>query len=335
MIPFEESWRTGLEQLLTSLEMAGCPRAAGGNEIALRSYMLENLLSSVSERVMANRFPVLQIPQVIHRYCSRIALPPEQEGELSLQWAFRQVTPQSFLGFHRAPRDKEKELGITSAGGASWSDVPEMDGIATRNLVPELIRKSLIVTSVQKGLYFCKDRRTLYFPSGLLRSDRLYFVKPDGGTSFVNVVGKRKYWRPSLSSEYRYHLAPVFSVQRTVDGGLVVVMRVRVHLTDTKGTVLQPRAALSRRKHLCGDWWNEDWLHRTLAIMQFLAVNGTITCGDDVDSTVRVSAVPDEWTVPVSIDERAISQSSDIRKEILERAYQEDDFEESDGEPNG
>lgn len=333
IVSFRESWRTGLDRLLRVLETANCPRAEGGRKIALRSYMPENLLLAKPETVIANRFPVLDTPRLIYKISCNESLKPEKINELSIKWSFRQVTPQKFISFHQPPDLIREELNIKSTQAVLWHESRDIDGIATLNLIPELIRKTMIVESVQRGLCFCQERFMLYFPSKLLKSDRLYFYKPCGTRSFVSVVGQRKYWQPSSSSEYVYHLGPVFSVQRAANNQLGVVTRIKLRLTDLQGKVLESKIAFSRRKHLCGDWWNHDWLHRILAVMQFLANDGNrIRLGDDPESIITVSAVPDEWSVPIRINEDAIGNASIIRADVLERTHQDDEIEEQDAE---
>ena len=93
------------------------------------------------------------------------------------------------------------------------------------------------------------------------------------------------------------------------DGPLVVLVRMRVYITDTQGRPLSSRQTVSRRKHLCKSWWNDDWLHRMLAVCQFLADGGPkITIGDTIDDQVVICASPRSWEAPVGIDEPALQR---------------------------
>jgi hypothetical protein len=147
---------------------------------------------------------------VIYRFTSEQEIDTTAHPLARLSWAFREVNPVTFLGFHEPPAELSAKWKLNPAGGAVWAHKPYFDGIATRNLVPELIRKAITVACVSRGLVFCPEKEELYFPTGTLPHDRLPFTKPDGTKSYVLTGGKRTYWRPGLSSEYQYFLVPVF-----------------------------------------------------------------------------------------------------------------------------
>lgn len=329
---FDGGWQTGLDDLLKSLEVANCPRAEGGARIALRAFIPEDVISTTPEKLVSNRFPVLRVPEVIHRFTSEQNLDRDASVGFGLVWSFRQVDPTTFLSFHPPPEHLREKLKMKQAGGASWPYVSAIDGISTGTLVFELIRKALVVACIRRGLAFCKDRRLLYFQTGAVPGDRLYFMKPDGSRSHINTVGKRTFWRPGSSSEYRYSLAPDFWMERTPSGVLTVITRIRIRLTDLNGVLLKRRTAESRRKHLCEDWWNDDWLHRILAIMQFLGNGGDITIGELPSDTIIISTQPHEWTVPIGIDETALPRAVSSRQEVLAHALETDEDDDDQDE---
>ena len=141
-VHFENSWATGLKQLLDLLAVAHCPQASsGGAGIALRSFMPPDVTSNQPEMLYANRFRVLQVPDAILRFTSMKPLEGDRFYQVQRQWAFRRVNPKSFLAFHPPPNAIQAELDIQNAGGAAWVHFVEIDGILTRNLVPELVTK--------------------------------------------------------------------------------------------------------------------------------------------------------------------------------------------------
>jgi hypothetical protein len=313
---FNESWQTGLDKLLQSLEATHCPRAEGGSRIALRAFFPADVISPTPEKLLANRFPV-QVPEVIYRFTSEQNIDTTVNPLMELSWAFRQVNPVTFLSFHDPPNDLRAKWKLNPAGGAVWTHKLNIDGILTRHLVPELIQKALKVAGISRGLAFCPEKRELYFPTGTLPSDRLYFNKPDGSRSYVATGGKRTFWRPGLSSEYRYFLVPVFSVERTFSEELAVITRLRLRFTDVNGVLLKRRTAESRRKHLCQHWWNDDWLHRILAVMQHLGQDGDIRIGDLPSNTIIIGVQPAEWMASIGINEDALAQADAARQELL------------------
>jgi hypothetical protein len=193
MIHFDQSWQTGLDELLEYIEAANCPHAEGGAQIALRSFIPTHVLSNKSERLISNTFSVLKVPEVIHRFISKYELKTDERTQFNLEWSFRQVSPNIFLSFHHPPNSIKQQLLMEPSGGCSWPDVSEINGISTRKLVPELIRKALFVVCIKKGLTFCEDLGLPYFPNRLIKNDRLYFRKPDGSKTWLKTVGERTY----------------------------------------------------------------------------------------------------------------------------------------------
>jgi hypothetical protein len=99
-----------------------------------------------------------------------------------------------------------------------------------------------------------------------------------------------------------------------------------------KGVLLGRRTAVSRRKHLCQDWWNDDWLHRVLAVMQFLGNGGDMMIGELPSNTLIISIQPYEWTVLVGIDETALANTVSSRQEALTHALETEEDDDQDGE---
>lgn len=322
---FDQGWAKGLGNLLDVLTAAHCPKASADPRIVLRSFIAPEVVRLIPEEVISNRFKVLLVPEIIQRFSLDTDLDDKLELEAMKSWAFRRVHARRLLAFSTPPSDLGKKLGTRSAGGDLWQAFPNIDGIKTNHLVPELVRKSLDVACTTKGLSRCDERRTVYFPENLLSSDRLYFVKDNGSRSFVNVAGRRKFWRPTASSYYRYHLAPVFSASFSEDGSrtLSVLVRIRVRITDDDGKCLPGRTTTSRRKHLCTSWFNDEWLNRTLGIMQWLGANGLVTVGAGTER-VDVSSRADRWQVSVSINEDAIPNAKADREDVLALAIGDD-----------
>jgi TIR domain len=65
---FDESRQTGLDKLLKSLEAVHCPRTEDGVQIALHAFIPEDVISTKPEKLLSDRFPVLKVPEVIHRF---------------------------------------------------------------------------------------------------------------------------------------------------------------------------------------------------------------------------------------------------------------------------
>ncbi|MDI6694741.1 MAG: TIR domain-containing protein [Anaerolineales bacterium] len=326
-ISFSNNWASGLQQLLRKLDSSGCPKPLyHGKTIVARSLVGKDVLSNQTETLLSNCLQVESLPQVIHRFKAAREVPGDLE-RIRFEWAYRQVDPVTFLSFHQPPSHVLEKNNLQPMGYEFWQNIESIDGILARNLVSELIRKSLIVKCHQRGLRFCADTGLHYFPWGLLNRGRFEFVRPNGSRSHINVTGQRKFWRPSGAQQYRYYLAPVFSVAQDLFGDFTVLVHIRIRLTDSSGQVLPKRTAISRRKHLCKGWWNKEWLDRLLAVCQYLADDDKILIGDRQDEQIIIRATPVSLSAPLGINEVALDRLSFDRSTLTEQEDgSEDDF---------
>jgi hypothetical protein len=149
----------------------------------------------------------------------------------------------------------------------------------------------------------------------------------------VASVGTKKFWRPGSSSVYKYALSPTFRIVDGYDNKYRMQLKTRIRFTDEAGLLLPSKTAFSRRKHLCRSWFNYEWLHRMLAMVQFISENGMITIGPSGAELV-IAAVPNEWLIPVRIDEDLLKNKEADREEMF--AFTRDDDDEGNGEnPSG
>jgi hypothetical protein len=305
-ISFVDSWKTGLYQLIAIFEADNCPKTEGGKYFALNSFFSDSILVDKEETIISNLFQVTKIPETIHRFES----PSLSKGELSSRWAYRQVNPTTFLSFDFPTEEDAINFELSKKGGAIWSGMKDIDGIYVKNLVPELIKKSLVVACQKKGLQFCTNLFMPYFPPDLLKSDRFYFDFFNDTKTFIKVAGKRKFYRPLASEDYRYSLAPNFYVSERSEGTYAVIVHIHIRLTDLSGKCLEGPKVISRRKRLCKDWFNDDWAKKITGVMQFISDDGIISIGKSKKDMLLIKNNPCMWTVPLSINEQALTKES-------------------------
>jgi len=326
---FTPTWADGLKEIEDVLATANCPRKAeGAKELAIRSYFPPDIVLAEPEMLASNLFRVIKLPQAILRFHSE--QPIEDEGSPHLPgWAHKTVGPTHFLSFHHPPIELARDFGIESKGGAVWTTVSELDGVRIDDLIKELIKKSLYAECRRRGLHYCQDRELVYFPFDLLKHDHLSFRKISGEATFFSVAGERSHGRGALTQKYRYHLAPVFAPKEASDGGYEIIVRIRLRLTDAQGNLFSGRSANARRKKICKSWWNEEWLARTMGVMQFLAnATKTIAIGDADDETIVIDSQPRTWNAPVRLNEDALAEVIAIRRE--EEPHLRDEEEDDD-----
>ena len=330
-ISFKDNWAVGLKQLLKKLESIDCPQSLpNGKRIAAETFLGDDVQSDEKETLFSNCLRVHRIPKVIHRFKTQRTIPKQRLDELRFEWSYRMVDPNTFLSFHKPPASIIKEYRVTEKGGGLWPEVKEIDGIWSLNLVSELIKKTLIVKCYQKGLQYCPEAGLLYFPPDLVKNDRLNFIRPDDGSkTYVATSGKRSYRR---GHEYRYSIAPNFFVRQDLFENFTVLIRIRVRLSSTAGKAFSDkRTIVSRRKHLCKNWWNKEWFNRTLAVSQFLADGEKITIGEHQDTQIIIGAIPLHFNAPVGINEEVLGEISHEQMELL-RSYDEHSEEDIDDE---
>ena len=327
-IPFQYNWADGLKQLLKKLESIDCPRSLpNGRRVAAEVFLGNDVRSDEKETLFSNCLRVQQIPRVIYRFKVPRQISEKELDKLRFEWSYREVDSYTFLSFHKPPASASKKYGLIEKGGALWvaPTIKKIHGIWIPNLVSELIRKALIVKCHQKGLKYCSETEQLYFPGDPDKSNRISFTQPDGKKSNIAANGKRKH---SSGNEYLHSLAPDFFVRQDLFDDFTVLVRIRVHLSDLEGKPLKGhRMIVSRRKHLCKNWWNREWFNRTLAVSQFLADEGEITIGESQDAQIIIDANLLPVNAPIGINEEVLDELSRERSELI-RNY--DEFSDGD-----
>lgn len=303
---FDRGWAPALSQVEQVLRSINCPRVSeGGRDLALRSYYPDSLVLAEPEQLASNVFQVSRLPEVIHRFESRKPL-PSYDG-LERRWSFRKTDENTYLSFHRPPVEMVREYGIAECGGAVWSSVKELDGVRVDYLLVELLKKSLYAECRRRGLAFCRQSRLVYFPAGLFKNDNLRFKTLSGTPTFFSVTGERK-WRRDGANPYRYHVAPEFYIIRDSDDSWEVALRVRVRITHADGAVPTGKGVNKRRKKLCKNWWNQQWLNKVVGIAYFLAEGESqIVIGDGPRNRLLIEASPQTWEISVRLNEEALA----------------------------
>jgi len=304
-IPFSRSWADGLLGVLKKLEAISAPRVlADGAALAIKSYDSEGVIRDVPEEVVSNCVAVERLPEVVHRFSASADVLFDDVASFRKEWVCRRVSPKQLLAFEKPPASIAERFDIKPAGGACWRCMPTVDGISSRDLIVSLIHASINHIFAVRGLEYSTRQRNWHVPQGLLEGNWLRYGKPDGSAGRKLAVGERTYVSGSNREVYRYHMSPSLSVLRGTTDPFVLVLRNRVFLTDADGKPLEGRSIPSRRKHLCKNWWNDNWLARALGVLHYLAGGETqITIGREPDSQVVISSLPYKFMVDVSIDE--------------------------------
>jgi hypothetical protein len=302
-IPFV-SWASGLRQLTMKVKSIAAPHRSieEGRSQAAASYLPPPVTIQSAEELLSNCLLFEKVPEAIHVY--RVTLADDDAIKLVDTWACKAIDKKTFAAFSPPPLPLLK--GYERQERALWRHQETFRGFDTKNLVSELLRRTVEVRALQRGLVERDER--FFFLKGGRPNDKLGYLNANGKRVPVTVVGirKKKLIRPT-----QYHLGLSVKVRRSVLPGLpCALVRVELYLTDPEGREFSEQTAIGRRKELTAGWWNPQWLARQMAIQQFLSDDGThLNFGTD-DDPGRLSMKPIEATSTLGIDERKLKRTA-------------------------
>ena len=329
-IPFNGSWAKGLAQLVKLLDREGCPKSTNdGRSIVSEIASASEVITATNETLTSNRCGFSQVPEQVKAY--RVTPPLRKENgtfqDASRDWAFYLVSPQRVLAFHPPPDDLASWLRVEFAQSYQWQEVDELESIAPRNVVAKLLRAAVETRLRQKGFVWSAAAEAYAFPGK--HGARVSVVLPNGEKTNVQPSGERTYFRIGLPKQkYRYRLSArlVVDFNSVEDCGLLWPLR--FHLTDLEDNDLLSTRRHSRRKHLTRDWHNYDWLVRHLAVVQYCADDeGMIRIGEHGPGQVVLDCSPEEFQVPIGIDETKLGAIPKVSDEEADAVPVPKDFE--------
>jgi hypothetical protein len=188
----------------------------------------------------------------------------------------------------------------------------------------------------RRGLQYCDQHKLVFFPFGLLKHDTLRLTQPDGAPSSFAVAGERSYGKAERGNKYRYHIAPVFVPRGDPQSGFELIVRIRVRITDVAGQLYPGPRSNARRKKLCKNWWNQEWLNRLIGVMQFLAgEQDAIAIPANGGESLVIERTPRTWESPVRLNEEALLESGPAPEEEELYPFTEDEGDEEEATPPG
>jgi hypothetical protein len=280
-----DRWATGFGQLLRKLESIPAPRPlADGGALAASAYLPRESTKPEPEHLFSNCLLVERIPIVIRRYRSSRPLRIDDLAALEAVWPFRQSDERLALAFGEPPRTPP-DLRFSPAGGSLWDAVDRIDGVFSRDLVSELLRKAVTIRFLERGMHWAPRKDMLFLPRGVPAAERITFVGYTRKPTYVQSGGERTL----RSGTYGYRLGVSVRVRRDLADGFAVILRPRLHITDEHGNALDSDAAFVRRKHTARSWFNHEWALRVLALRALLQGNSDaieLSCGSGGEAVV-------------------------------------------------
>ena len=318
-IDFSSGWASGLASLLRKLESIQTPRTLhNGRELAIDSMAPHSAVTLVPERLSSNCFPIAQLPRYVRIYSANLGDTfRDSLRRMNGQWACWGFSASEIAAFEDPPDSVTDSFPMQLQRQVEWRRVDKINGLAVCDLLTILIYRCLDKLMASQGLAYHLDRRRRkrwYFPYGLLASNFISLRLPSGRAARFKAVGQRTFGSKESRQIYQYHLVPVFSVVANSGEPQSLYLKVEVYFKDRHGAAITgQRAIVSRRKHLCKDWFNREWYVRTLGIAQVFADDSMhIRVGCPVEQQLVVSAVPDSPKAPMGIDDDAVDNPDDL-----------------------
>jgi len=267
-ISFSGSWADGLKKLLKKLESVNAPKDVGkGQEAVCEWFSVRDTPLERQETLWTNLLRITEIPKGVHRF--EILNEVDLDG-LSRKWAFYCQSPRVVWSFDKPASDLQVDLRKTAS--VAWESVGTYEGMNMGYVATNLIERCVLVHCLRKGMEEEATKRYgLFFPEGLFPNNRLAFENYRGKKVSISVVGERTFYSAGLREKNRYHISPRFKPLLWVFDIPVIRVNIRLYLTDLEGNALDSRKMVSRRKRLCRDWWNYEWLSRMMAMSAWLS----------------------------------------------------------------
>ncbi len=303
-IPFDQSWASGLAQLLKKLESIDAPRPVlNGGQVVSDWLRSRDSLTHHPERVWTNLLAIEDLPSSL----LRVELERAPEPELLERWPLCRESDQTYWAFE-VPDFVEPSL-VRGIEMVRWDERYRSSGLNLRHVTTRLLRNYLELRAL--GLGMQRDARSgqLFFPPGMLPGDRLAFASYDGRKTWVQAVGTRTFRLGMSREKSRYHLSPIFRPNLRKYGLPVVQVQMRVLLTDLEGRGLDAKKAARRRKAIGRHWWNREWLMRVLATAHWLAGGASsVDLGLTPTTRIILAGRPLSLEAPVGIDETVFAE---------------------------
>lgn len=307
---FHLSWAEGFAQLLKLLEKSNAPKDfVNGRSAAASWFEAKDLVTKKEERLWANVAEITELPTDIYRYEIEASISDEQRLELLKVWP-HSSDGQILWSFDYPPATFFDKYRLRERGRIPNWKTAKSDDINIRKIVVRVLNDSVKSRCLARGLQITPDGSYCFFPDGLLPKNRLTFLSYDNSHTWVRTAGVRNFRTLSGKDSCRYHLAPYTRVWLDHELGNLVEIRVRLFLTTTDGVPLEEKPALRRRKSICRNWWNYEWLSRTLATLQFIAGDApALQIGKSDSQRLVISKQPLPIAIGCSLDESLLEPS--------------------------
>jgi len=310
-IDFQNSWASGLAQLLKRLKEDQIPTSDSFNPKAVCTWWRSQLEFDAEQGVfqevdehLSNWFEVGGLPAVVYRHLvTRNGIGKIDFDTRAFRWPAVNDTALSFFSFGKAAdfaTSLPAELYVEDTSEVTVQSI--LDRRAPKGYpahLTELLRQGWerAIERTRLRMYELSNRtKCFYFVRGLVENDRLFFERADGKRAYRDVIGhstrmgRTRYWHYGISAKPALHPTPHYVVR-----GHVLFSNDALTLWKSKD-----KAARARRSQ-CKSWWNDEWRDRLLAVMAHVAdEQGAIWLPMSPQLSLAIPRLPQAFESPVS-----------------------------------
>ncbi len=308
-VPFQTGWATGFRQLLEKLENVSAPRnLADATSLAAMSFPTgDDLLIECAEQLRTNVIRVETMPPGIKAFSVENALTDDEKEKLDAIWAYYWVNPQLFFAFADPPKEYGDVIKATKERW-SWVDYDTIHGIRTRDLVTNLIIRSLKATLVSAGCcVHPKRNQTIYLPATFAKDGWIRFKDFRGKPARLKIRGKATFKSFGKPPELNHHhFAFRLRIGRGLDEFFWVQITPTLFFFDETETAITDDRVGPRRRRVSKMWFNSKWLNRLLAAESIL-----LSLQSNSPDGIRLANQLHTIESTSSLNEAALSQVDD------------------------
>ena len=272
-VPFNRGWADGWRQLLKKLDSISAPKTlADARSVAATTFPTgDDLLASTTEQLRSNVIRVEQLPAALTVFEFAESLTGEQMAKLGAGWPFYRINGRLAFGFTQPPKEFEK-LVTTSKEQWSWADFDTLYDIRTRDVVANLIVRSLKVRLLSAGgCIHPKRDQTIYLPENFTKDGWIRFPDFRGKNSRLKIRGKATFKRVGKPPEINHHhFAFRLRLGKGLDKSFWVQVTPSLFFFDEAEQTITDARVGPRRKRVSKSWFNAKWVNRLLAAEHIL-----------------------------------------------------------------
>lgn len=329
-VSFQDHRAKGIRSLIGKLEEWSVPK---DHEVTRRRREglclpgAKDLVRNQTETLLSNVFPVQTVPSMIQEWRLAGNVNKQHLQVARQSWAFV-LSGDNVYSFTLPANDTSLNLHRRPWNGSVWNDVEPQyyDGKDTRDVVTELLRRTLDVAFFRAGLLWCPDRELMYFNPIEFAGKRLPVRYPDGTGTTRAVCGEKHRWRPNQKGEdYNWQLAPDFRCYGSIRDPWEFRTRVMLRVTYRDGIPVEPKRVIAFRRHAANGWNQDKFRDLNLLFMQHLAPGKDIVTIGEGSEAVTINTFPRTFESPMVIDEESLPKGANKFAKRAERIDDEAD----------